>query len=458
MRKLAWFAFAVLGAAAVSAWSDDIAKPATGEEKRIAGFEEEAPPAGWYAQDGKVAVSADHATEGKQSLRIDLVAGAYPGFGLDLKGDDWSSYDALRFSVFSEAKDAQWVSIRIDDVSSRGYGTRYNLEDRAVAVRLQPGANEVELTLASMKQGTPESQGLDVRQVKVLRVFIGGLKQPVTWHLDNVRLVRAERKAPDVLVLADFDKVAGEVKPGGGTGVETVDAPEGAGGKALKVMLTPEGEYPGVYVAVPTDWLGYDALVFNVTCPEDVATPKGMSIKVSAGDGRTMTFNTELHKGANEVCLPLDLASFVSLGRVRELNLFWGRRAAVETVVLDDFRLVREKLVDAPTRHAVAAETDRFAIDFTGLRVGKNTCMMVTVWVPLKDGGYRVVRADSPDKAQIGYGFDAGAFAGCAEGKPVRVWTLFLDHGVWNWCETHVKLKPEGQTQFTLDDRARFGM
>jgi hypothetical protein len=277
------------------------------------------------------------------------------------------------------------------------------------------------------------------------------------WFVDNVRLVRAERKAPDTLVLANFDDVGGTVKPAGGTNVEAVDAPEGKPGKALKVQLTPDAEYPGVFVAVPPDWLSYDALVFNVYCPEGSATPKGMCFKINAGDGRSMTFSTELQKGMNEVYAPLELASFVSLSRVRELNLFWGRRAGTETVVLDNFRLTREKLVDAPSRHAVPADTDRLAVDFTGLQVGKNTCMMVTAWVPLKDGGYRVVRANSPDKAQISYGFDAGAFAGYAEGKPVRVWALFLDHGVWNWCETHVKLKPEGQTKFTLDDKTRFG-
>ncbi len=458
MRDLMLFAGVVLGFACASLLAQDVAKPQTGEEKLIAGFEDAEPPKDWYAQDGKLSLSPDHATEGKQALKVELTAGAYPGFGVELRAQDWSPYDALRFSLTSEGRESQLVTIRVDETASRGYGTRCNFEDKTVAVSLHFGLNEIEIPIASMKQGTPESQGINVARVKLLRVFAGGLKKPVTWHLDNVRLVRAERKGPDTLVIADFDKVEGAVKPAGGTNVEPVDAPEGQGGKALKVTLTPDAQYPGVYVAVPQDWLSYDALVFSVYCPEGSATPTGMALKVNAGDGRSMTFSTELQKGMNEIYLPLELASFVSLSRVRELNLFWGRRAAAETVVLDNFRLVREKLVDAPTRHAPAAEGDRFAIDFTGLQVGKNTCMMVTAWVPLKDGGYRVVRANSPDKAQLSYGFDAEALAGMADKKPVRVWVMFLDHGVWHWCETHVPLKADGQTKFTLDDRARFGI
>ncbi len=438
---------AALMLAAAAAWA---------EEKVVAGFEDAAAPAEWYASDGKLSVSTEHATEGKQSLKVELSPGDYPGWGVDFKGADWSGYDALRFSLFNEGREPQWVSIRIDDASSKGYGTRFNMEDRQVAVQLHMGANEIEIPIRSLRQGTPESQGIDPLKVASLRMFVGGLKKPVTWYLDGVRLVRAERKGPDSLVFADFDQVPGTVKAGPGTTIEPVDAPEGKPGKALKLLLTPDGDYPGVYVTPPADWLGYDALVFDVTCPEGTPTPGGLSIKIPAAD-RSMTLATGLQKGTNEICVPLDLASFLSQGRVKDLNLFWSRRQQPETVIVDNFRLVRERLADAPTRHAEAADTDRLTIDFTGLKVSRNTCLMTTAWIPLKAGGYRVVRANAEKKAQNSYGLDAEAFADYADSKPVRLWGMVLDHGVWHFCETHVPMSAAGRTKVTLDDKSRFG-
>ena len=425
-------------------------------EKVFGGFEDEIPKE-WYGSEAKLSSSEDHATEGKKSMQADLEPGQYPGIGVDLKGQDWSGYRALRFSVFNKNGGTQWVSIRIDDTASKGYSTRYNLEDHAVAVKFNPGQNEIEIPIASLRQGTPESQGIDVGRIKLIRMFIGGLKRPITLFFDNFRLAPAEPKGPDALTLADFDTVPGKVEPGTGTQIRVEASPDGKNGQALRIELTPEGDYPGVYVSPPQDWLSYDLLCFNIFCPEDKSTPGAMSFKISDGAGRQQTFSTGLVKGMNEICLPMEAASFVSLSRVKELNLFWGRPAGNLVVYLDNVRLERAKLTDHPSRHDAAAEGDPFAIDFTGLQTGKNTCYMVTAWIPLEAGGYRVVRCNAPSKQQVSYSIDAEAFKGYAAGKPIRVWTVFLDHGVWNCCETFIPLKATGPTKLMFDDAARFG-
>ncbi|HUW57833.1 MAG TPA: hypothetical protein VMZ92_14425 [Planctomycetota bacterium] len=441
----------------VEAAGTDEKKAPEDEVKVIGGFEDGTPGA-WYGAGAKIAVSDEHATEGKRSLRADLEAGQYPGIGIELRSQDWSKYHVLRFDVYNGRGGTRWFTTRIDAADSKGYSTRFNLEDQTVALRLEPGKNAFEIPIGSLWQGTPESQGIDPTRVKLFRIFFGGLNRPISLYFDNFRLVREAPTGPDRLTIADFDDVPGKVTPSAGTNVSVQPDPEGKGGRTLKLELTPEGNYPGVNIAVPPNWLTYDLLSFNVFCPEAESTPGSMAFKVIDGVGRQQTFSTGLQKGMNVICLPVEAASFTSLGRIRELNLFWGRPNGTLVVYLDDVRLERAGLVSHPSCHNTAAEDDRLAIDFTGLQAGRNTCFMVTAWVPLEAGGYRVVRCNAPSKQQISYGIADDAFEGYAEGKPVRVWAVFLDHGMWFWCETFIPLKPTGQTKLYLDNRTRFGL
>ena len=415
----------------------------------IAGFEDAEVPQGWSAGDGKLSISEDHATEGKQSLRVRLTKGAYPGVGVQLRGADWSDYDALCFSLYNSGGDRRGT-IRIDEVKSAGYGTRYNLEDAAVALTFRKGANEVELPIASMRQGTPESQGIDVTRIREFKIFFGGLDQTLTLHLDNVRLVRAPRTGPDTCVIADFDKVEGKVTAAAAETTTRVEASPTGEGNALRIELPPDANYPGVQVAVPENWLAYDLLAFDlVPARSGAATPGSVTVKIVDGTGRRQTLSATPREGTSTVTLPLEAASFTALGHVTELHLFWGKSDQARVVYLDNVRLVRAKRVNHPTRHSTAAADDPLALDFSDVLVGKNTCYMVTAWIPLADGRVRVARCSSPDKMQKSYSIDAAAFADRDETKSVRVWVTFLDHGVWHWCERDVTLEATGQTKLS---------
>ena len=459
MRKLALLAVVIMGLGAASMlFADDVFRPTTGEEKLLGGFEGETVPREWEPNaDTKLSISTEHATEGKQSLKVEMSKGAYPGVGLVGRAQDWSTYDALRFTVFNQNAGTVWCTVRVDDATSRGIGSRFSMDDHVVAIRINNGVNDIEVPICALKQGTPESQGLDATRIKQFKFFIGDLKRDAVLFFDNVRLVREERKAPDVLPIADFDKPPGKITAGAGAVVTEVDNPSGKDGKCAKIDLSPEADYPSVYITAPADWLSYDLVCIDIFCPEAVATPNNLAFKVTDSTGRGQTFCTGLVKGMNEVCIPMEALSFLSPGRVKDFSLFWSKLNANMTVYVDNVRLERAKLADYPTRHAVGAAADKFLIDYTAIPRGKNTCYMATTWVPLKAGGYRVVRCNSPDKKQLSYGIDADAFKDADEKKPVRVWTMFLDHGVWSLCEAFVPLKKDGQTKFSLDDAMRFG-
>lgn len=419
--------------------------------KLIAGFEDAEVPKDWDAGPGKLSISEDHATEGKHALCVRLTKGQYPGVGVQLHGADWSSFDALRFSVYNTADDRR-MSIRIDDVKSTKYSTRYNLEGRKTGVTLKHGANEVELAIGSLRQGTPESRGLDVTAIREFKIFFGGLDQSLTLFLDNVRLVRSPRTGPDQRVIADFDDVKGKMTPSAGTVLRTRISPDRPG-MELGIEMTPEATYPGISLDVPSDWLGYDFLTFELIRPNTTApASRRFSLKVVDGTGRRQTFGMAAKGPLYTVTLPVEAAGFTALGRISELVIFWGKPDKTRLIYLDNVRLIRAKHTNHPSRHDEANATDRLALDFSGVRFGRNTCFMVTAWIPLTDGTHRVVRCNAAAKKQTSYSIDADAFVDYAQNKPVRLWVVFLDHGVWNVCERAVTLEPTGQTKLVFTD------
>ena len=218
--------------------------------------------------DTTLSVSLDHPTRGNKALKAEFGTTGYPGIGLTLKDADWSKYAALRLSVFNPSTTHQKLAVRIDDLASTDYGTRYNLDS---GLPLRPGLNELEVTVASLKIGTLLSRGLDVRRIRQVRFFMSGLKKPVTLYFDNIRLVPARADGPVRLVLSDFDgTVNAKRTTAEGTRDEIANRPDGAGGKALRLTLTPAGSYPGIsFYQMPQDWLDYDLLAIDLYGPQD---------------------------------------------------------------------------------------------------------------------------------------------------------------------------------------------
>ena len=410
------------------------------ETRLIAGFEDQKLE-GWEGTGGTtVQVSEAYATEGKCSLRADMPPGDYPGVGVDFrKFPDWSDCQAFRFSAFNAGKNSLKVCVRIDDAGSKNFATRYNND--MYPHTLNPGSNEVEVTVAALREGSMLARGLDVSRIRTIRVFVGGCKSPVTLYFDNFRVVSEKTAGAATLTVADMDSGNSARWTAAGGAEGKVEAnPDGASGSALKLTLSPEGEYPRVdFSGMDRDWLSYDLLRFDLTCPRDVPTPRSMDVKIVDFAGRGQTIDLRLQKGKNTIVLPLEIGGEVGLGKVCSVSLFKDAPQVKEEVFIDNMVLCRSDLVQHPSVYGPATNDAAMTVDFTGMHVPRNTCFMALVYVPLKDGKTRAIRCNSPGKDVVKYGIPASAFADADADKPVRLWAFVSDHGGWMYWQQEAR-------------------
>lgn len=432
---LAWIFLA--GCAGPAAIAPDTA-PAPGATVMLGDFENgldgwEATGAGDKADEKpKLSLSDQHATHGKQSLKVELPAGPYPGAGIEFKTpQDWSNCQAVRLSLFNASKDTWAMSVRADDTASKDFSTRYNGD--MYLFKLAPGANEVEVTMAALRQGSFLARGLDVERIKRIRIF-GRTKEPTTLYMDNVSLVCGKPQAAGEMILADFDKsnAAKWATMDGATGTIEV-SPDGRG-KSLKLELTNAGKYPKVeFTGMNGDWLKYDLLAFDATCPTGSPSPSSLSVKITDAAGRAQTISVALSKGANAAVLPLEIAAEVGLGKVKTLALFAAGPADKQVVHIGNVRLRRSGVENFPTVRDARVDKPALTLDLTDFKAPRNTCCMAMVFIPLMDGRTRIVRCNSPGKGELKYALGQESFAGAAVDKPVRAWVFVSDHGVWSF-------------------------
>ncbi|GEM_PF-1936696 len=389
---------------------------------------------GWQGSDGaSVALSKDQATRGGGSLKVDLNPGPYPGVGAEFATpQNWSGYLAMRCSIFNASSQTIALNVRADDAASRDYATRYNGD--MYPYKLAPGANEVEVTIAALRQGTFLSRGLDVTAIKRVR-FFAQTSAPQTIYLDNVRLV--ERPAP---VAARIDLLSSSIMHLAANSAQIQpDAP--SHGQA-RITLAPGGDYPGISLTpspIERDWLSYQVLHLNIDGPAGLQ----LSAKLTDTSGRSQTIALPpLRQGANELAIPLEIAAQVSLGKVAAFQLFSGKLTQPATFTLTRLTLDREVSEDAPTVQDASATNPPLTLDLSKFNTARNTCVMAMVRIPLTSGGTRMVRCNAPGRGPAAYAIPASCFAGATPGnasRPVNVWVFVSDHGVWGyWQQEYV--------------------
>lgn len=183
MRKVMWVllgcvavAFAVTFGGAL--WAQDEAKPAT---TMLFDFENKDDVRFCEAKAAtETAVSTEHATSGRQSLKVMMKAGAdYPGLYIEkFPTKDWSDDAALKFDVFAD--EAVTLGMTLKDPNSKNYETRFNNDK----ISLDKGANTVTITLGDV------SDKINLKKIKSMSLFCHKPEKDVTIYLDNVRLVK----------------------------------------------------------------------------------------------------------------------------------------------------------------------------------------------------------------------------------------------------------------------------
>ncbi|GMV79371.1 MAG: hypothetical protein AMXMBFR7_05550 [Planctomycetota bacterium] len=151
-----------------------------------------------YPEDFKgkssMAPAAEHATEGKQALKLESRA---PAGNVQFSGfeADWSSYDTLAIDIFNPSDKPVGVSgwIRAKDVNA-GYWDRHNWERM-----LKPGLNTLRLSVGGMT-GPNGGKSIEVKEIKKFNLAV----DRATIFIDNVRLVKGVEEIP-VAGLKRFD-------------------------------------------------------------------------------------------------------------------------------------------------------------------------------------------------------------------------------------------------------------
>ena len=128
-------------------------------------------------------LSQENATSGRNSLRVVLPPGEYPGINFQDIPRDWSQGKAFRMDVFNPAGEELIFHVRIDDHKSGWeYADRFD-----VNLTLKPGMNKISIPTDSMKTNIRPRQ-LDLKHIERLMVFIPNNLEPREIYLDNMRV------------------------------------------------------------------------------------------------------------------------------------------------------------------------------------------------------------------------------------------------------------------------------
>lgn len=182
------------------------------DEHPLEGFEDAARPPLFEAATGAPPVIApDHATQGRQALRISstsyLTSWRFPR--------DWSGFDSLEADAFNDTGAPVAVSLLVADQpwqdKGRTYWNRHNS-----GMNLLPGAGTISIPVEGLYRGEAGSRNNDLQTNidprAIVRVDLGFAGRPGSVFLDHFRLVR--RRIPNDFHAFDFGPASQTVWPG----------------------------------------------------------------------------------------------------------------------------------------------------------------------------------------------------------------------------------------------------
>ena len=370
----------------------------------------------------------------------------YPGISKTFDTpQDWSGYDCLMLNVFNpNAGGKTSVSLRIDDASSAGYKTRFNLE----GIALKPGANMIEVPTALMAHAGVSQWGIDLRKVKSMTIFTGQIKARADLIFDDISLLRFPRAEPDSREIM-VNKPERNWKGNDGS----VEKESAAGAIVQKGTAV----YPGLTLGRLGTLYGWDMVEIRYRCGDGSsatnvdAARRTLSIKVTPEKGAAMTCLAAV-QGEGVVYFPLFFAYGVPLSKVTELVLFFDPKGAPA-----EFEVRSVKLVRLP----VAAGQDAslkgpgLIVDLNAIRalVAKSPSFPCGIWayVPRKGGGIILTRGRLDSDNSYRFEFE-NALANASAPAPVACYAF--DHGHWAVGAKQVPLPKEGQAEvsFSLPD------
>ena len=161
----------------------------------LANFESSTEWMRWHARDAQLTSSRQNTTLGKQSGKLELGIGRYPGASLELPPNNWSPYQTLAFDIIWEPRKGRAhtekhgnpvtlpLQIKLED-----QGPNDAFENRFEStILLSPGKNRVRIPLEKIRNG-PVDRPLRLDDMFRFSLFTVNLQNPETLFLDQMRL------------------------------------------------------------------------------------------------------------------------------------------------------------------------------------------------------------------------------------------------------------------------------
>jgi len=144
------------------------------EEKGLQSFESSDALQGWRAS-GAMSLVTDHATKGKQALRVVLEK---MGSSIGAEGLNWDlrGYDKLKLDILNDGPPVI-VTLKVTDKAGRTYQSWYYL--------IKTGYNRVEYIIDGF------ASAMNISQISSFNLRIDAeTPRPVTFYMDNIRITR----------------------------------------------------------------------------------------------------------------------------------------------------------------------------------------------------------------------------------------------------------------------------
>ena len=162
-----------------------VAPNAAGKVAVLDDFESAASLNRW---EGEVALSPEHASHGRQSLKVTL----FPRqLSTEKLPKDWRGYDRLLLDIYNPESSTLMLGLAIYDQLADDATANYLDEAFRVGrdLFLIPGMNHVEVELSGLEVSA-STRKLALDKVRKFNLTAGGLRRPVVIYLDNIRLVK----------------------------------------------------------------------------------------------------------------------------------------------------------------------------------------------------------------------------------------------------------------------------
>ena len=114
------------------------------------------------------------------------VKGEYPSLIFSNVKTDWTGFDTLSFTVYSDIEQNIPLIIRINDKKhNNNYDDRYNQQ-----LIVEKGVNKYHILLTDV-ENAPRSRKMDMKNVKSIVVFFGNYEKSWVLYLDDFKLHKA---------------------------------------------------------------------------------------------------------------------------------------------------------------------------------------------------------------------------------------------------------------------------